>query len=97
VGQFLGRLRLIQVLYNDGEILHGQRNGRSLQQQQNHGEQERQHHGEAVAEKLRQFFSCLRENSPHDSFLSKPSLEWSLWVAALAATFRGLKNEGISP
>ena len=69
IDQFLGRLRLIEILHDDGEILHGQRNGCGLQQQQNHGEQERQSHREAVAEKLRQFFLGLREDSPHDLFL----------------------------
>src|SRR5579864_6650096 len=66
IDQFLGSLRLIEVLHDDGKIAHGQRDSSGLQQQQYHGEQERQHHRQAVAKKLRQFFLGLRENSPHD-------------------------------
>ena len=75
VHQFLRSLRLIEVLHDDGEILHRQGDRCGLQQKQNYRQHERQRHREAIAHQLRQLFLGLCEDSPHTvSLILRPDL-----------------------
>src|SRR5260370_11899368 len=62
--------RVVQVLNDDGQIIHGKRNGRPKQQQQTEWKCERQRQGEPVPHNLREFFASLRNDSPHRPYSS---------------------------
>ena len=61
---------LIEVLHDDGQVVHRQGDGRSEQDEQNQREHQRQGQRAVVAHDLGQFFAGLRKDSSHRYALS---------------------------
>ena len=65
VDEFLGSERGIEILHDDGEIVDSEGNGGSLQQEQHHGKDQGEGHGEPIAQKLREFLAGLSQDTSH--------------------------------
>src|ERR1022692_3936445 len=67
VDKIARRRRVVQILDNDGQVAHRERQRRGHQKQQQQRQEERQREGAPIANDLRQLFTGLRENASHFS------------------------------
>jgi hypothetical protein len=65
VDKVVGCRRAVEILHDDGQLGHGEREGGAQQREQDYGKHQREGERAPVADNLGELFSCLRDDSSH--------------------------------